>query len=197
MSQAPARRRRSDELVGAIRHAVRDELAERGYAGVTYEGVARRARTSKPVLYRRYASRAAMVIDAMTAFAADELPRTSKGSLRDDLVNLIGTFYSGVGPDGVKTFLGVVAEVDEDAVEEVTNRLFALVEMRLRGIIAWARARGELGREDVSERVLGAIVSLARGELLFAQSVRRPTELDGLVDEVIVPLLRATAASTA
>jgi AcrR family transcriptional regulator len=40
--------------MSAIRAATRAELADYGYAGVTFEGVARRAQTSKPVLYRRY-----------------------------------------------------------------------------------------------------------------------------------------------
>jgi AcrR family transcriptional regulator len=187
------RRRRADEVAAAIRQAVRAELAERGYAGVTYEGVARRARTSKPVLYRRYPSRAAMVVDSLTTFLAGELPEPTSGSLRDDLVDLIATMYRRAGPDGVKTFLGIVAEIDADAVAEVTNRTFALVERRLREIVDAARSRGELGPRAVGPRVLSATVSLARGELLFAQSTQRPTDLDGLVDEVIVPLLRVSS----
>jgi hypothetical protein len=48
-----ATRRRNDKLMAAIHEATRAQLAERGYAGVTFEGVARRARTSRSVLYRR------------------------------------------------------------------------------------------------------------------------------------------------
>ena len=43
-------RRRADDLLAAIDHATRAELEDRGYQGVTFDGVARRARTSKPVL---------------------------------------------------------------------------------------------------------------------------------------------------
>ncbi len=65
-SQADGGTRRRDEtLISAIRDATYAELEEHGYSGVTFEGVASRAKTSKPVLYRRYRSRAHMVTDAL------------------------------------------------------------------------------------------------------------------------------------
>ncbi|MGK2867874.1 MAG: helix-turn-helix domain-containing protein, partial [Mycobacterium sp.] len=47
-------RRRGDELETAIRAAVMTLLTEHGPAAVTMEAVAATARTSKPVLYRRW-----------------------------------------------------------------------------------------------------------------------------------------------
>ncbi|MFD0478308.1 TetR/AcrR family transcriptional regulator [Nonomuraea thailandensis] len=54
-------RRRQVEVDQAILEAAYGELLDRGYAGVTYDGVARRAETSKPVLYRRYPTRASLI----------------------------------------------------------------------------------------------------------------------------------------
>ncbi len=42
-----------------------EEVSEVGYAQLTMEGVAARAGTSKPVLYRRWPNRAALVLAAM------------------------------------------------------------------------------------------------------------------------------------
>ncbi|WP_051792644.1 TetR/AcrR family transcriptional regulator [Amycolatopsis jejuensis] len=50
-----------------------DELAESGYATLTFDAVARRARTSRSVLYRRWTAKDAFVRDVM-ARAADRFP---------------------------------------------------------------------------------------------------------------------------
>ena len=61
------RRRRGEELETAIRAAVLGLLAEHGPAGVTMEAVASAARTSKPVLYRRWADRASLLRGTLVA----------------------------------------------------------------------------------------------------------------------------------
>ncbi|MEU4744544.1 helix-turn-helix domain-containing protein, partial [Actinosynnema sp. NPDC023658] len=50
-------RRRGEELNAAIYRATLEELAEVGYAKLTMERVAERARTGKAALYRRWSSR--------------------------------------------------------------------------------------------------------------------------------------------
>ena len=91
-------RRRDDVLMSAIRKATRDELTDHGYSGVTFEGVARRAKTSKPVLYRRYPSRAHMVVDALLAVPSQPIPASPTPSLRDHLLTLLGAMIGQVSP---------------------------------------------------------------------------------------------------
>ena len=101
MTDRPARRRRRDEeLLGGIRQAVRDELRDHGYPGVTFEGVARRAGTSKPVLYRRFDSRAEMVLATLLTFENEPLPAIRSETLVDGLVELMEMLLHRPGPDG-------------------------------------------------------------------------------------------------
>src|SRR4051794_9492285 len=58
-------RRRGDVLTTAIFEATLAELDEVGYAELSMERVAYRARASKGSLYRRWNSRAELVVDAM------------------------------------------------------------------------------------------------------------------------------------
>ena len=58
-------RRRGDALLGAIHAAVLDELADNGYAGLSIERVADRARTGKASIYRRWPTRMELVLDAL------------------------------------------------------------------------------------------------------------------------------------
>ena len=68
------RRRRGEELDTAIRAAVLGLLTEHGPAGVTMEAVASAARTSKPVLYRRWADRASLLRGTLLGIATAAIP---------------------------------------------------------------------------------------------------------------------------
>ena len=63
-------------------------LADEGLPGLTMDAVAGRAGASKATLYRRWPSRAALLVDAMGASFEPRLPPAT-GDLRSDLVALI------------------------------------------------------------------------------------------------------------
>ncbi|WNM23749.1 TetR/AcrR family transcriptional regulator [Demequina capsici] len=194
MSESPARRRRAAELEDAIRDAVREELDERGYAGVTFEGVARRAGTSKPVVYRRYDSRAQMVIDAVIA-RGFSMPRPPfVGPLRDDLVLFMRSVMTRIGKGRVQTFRGVIGEVDDATVAHVARVTLEFANGMLDEVFASARARGELGPAPVPPRVAGSIVALLRHYFVFEGGDVGSDAVDEIVDQVLVPLLKAVTA---
>ena len=67
-------------------------LSEYGYDGMTIEMVANRAKAGKATLYRRWPSKAELVLDAVVCMKKadvdlDSLPDT--GTLRGDLVSMI------------------------------------------------------------------------------------------------------------
>lgn len=75
-----------DEAIFAATLAL---FAEHGYAGVSIEGVAARAGVGKATIYRRYASKAQLVVDAVHVCAGitDQLPDT--GDVRADLTTML------------------------------------------------------------------------------------------------------------
>ena len=83
------RRRRGDELDTAIRAAVLALLAEHGPAGVTMEAVAAAAQTSKPVLYRRWPDRGALLRDTLLRIATAAIPHEDTGSYRSDMLAIL------------------------------------------------------------------------------------------------------------
>ena len=82
-------RRRGDELDTAIRTAVLRLLAEQGPAGVTMEAVAAEARTSKPVLYRRWPDRTSLLRDTLLQIATAAIPHADAGSYRADMLAIL------------------------------------------------------------------------------------------------------------
>lgn len=185
-------RRRGEELDLAIRRAVREELAERGYSNLTFEGVAKRAQTSKPVLYRRYSSRARMVIDAWTHDPPAGVSTSSTGELREDLLALGRAFSHRFEALGIETVRGLLAEVTQHDAEQLAHITTAWVPRRLAAILDAARDRGEIGPEALSPRVRNLPLVLARHELLQEGSLVEAALVD-IVDQVCLPLFRSGA----
>src|SRR6266851_255059 len=80
-------RRRGAELDHALLTAAWDELIENGYENLTMESVADRAKTSRPVISRRWADRRELVMAAMSHwFECNPLAAPDTGSLRGDLL---------------------------------------------------------------------------------------------------------------
>ncbi|MEV6398331.1 TetR/AcrR family transcriptional regulator [Streptomyces sp. NPDC051907] len=78
-----------EDVTEAIRAAVFEELAAVGYARMSIEGIARRAGVGKTAVYRRWKSKLALVLDLVTAFAANGLPAPETGSLYGDVRALL------------------------------------------------------------------------------------------------------------
>ena len=190
----PTTRRHGDALRAEILHAVLDELRDQGYPGVTYDGVARRARTSKPVLYRRWRSRAHLVLDALTAELPPVLPIPDTGSLRGDLIALLQLMRTRFDLVGAQTIRGIIADADDElrhVALEITDVFAAEIS---RSVVQRARDRGEIGPASVPLLVCSVPVVLLRHELLLADE---PTDqrIVEIVDVAGLPLIVDAASA--
>jgi AcrR family transcriptional regulator len=191
-SQAPVRvRRRDDELMAAIRAATRAELVDFGYAGVSYEGVARRARTSKPVLYRRYPTRAHMVVDALPNLHWRPDEDVVFESLRDDLMHLFGVAVEGFRVIGIDNYRRLIADADDELLNSLDGQITKLSVRTIYPALARARDRGEIGGRHIPHRAATLIGTLVRDELFFARRDVDSTTLAELLDTVYLPLIKA------
>lgn len=88
---------RTRELTERITTATLDLLVEEGYEAVTFAAVAERAGVGRATMYRRWASTAELVGEAIRRVAADEIRIRDLGSLGDDLTDVltqIGAFIT-------------------------------------------------------------------------------------------------------
>ncbi|MEO9224566.1 MAG: TetR/AcrR family transcriptional regulator, partial [Acidimicrobiales bacterium] len=89
MDKRAGGRPRSPEIDDAVMRATRDLLVERGYGGLSVEGVANRAEVGKAAIYRRWPSKAELVVEALRTYTCAGLPTTQAGDLRTDLLALL------------------------------------------------------------------------------------------------------------
>ncbi len=87
-AQRARQRRRGEQLEAALLEAAWQELVEAGFARLTMESVAARAKTGVAVLYRRWPNKEALLVYAVATIKGDP-PKISGTSVRDDLVTLL------------------------------------------------------------------------------------------------------------
>lgn len=184
-------RRRGEALNSAIFDATRAELTEVGYAELTMKGIARRARASKGSLYRRWPSRAELVVDAIADGEPDlpEMPDT--GSVREDIHGfLCGSATKLAGPRG-EAIRGLMADTirDEELSRVVRHRFVEpstqhMLEMMRRGVV-----RGEVRPGSLTPLVAAVGPQLLHMHFMLHGAVDE-TLVDELVDSVVMPLIR-------
>jgi AcrR family transcriptional regulator len=130
----------------AILQAVLDVFAEEGYAGVSMDGIAARAGVGKATIYRRYSSKAELVVEAVRCGASvdDWLPDT--GDLRADLASMMQPLIDRLRGDDAKLLTMFSAErLREPELQEQFNRsVIGKKREHLRHLVASAVERGDL-----------------------------------------------------
>lgn len=184
--------------MAAIREATKAELADFGYSGVTYEGVARRAQTSKPVLYRRYPSRAHMVVDALPnlRMQTDDGVAPSD-SLRTDLLALFGAVVENFLAIGIDNYRSLIGDADDDLFNFLDAQVTGLAERTVYPALIRARERGEIGPYEIPRRAATSIGVLLRDEMVFARNDVDAHTIAEMLDTVYLPLIRTVSAQPA
>ncbi|NGO69757.1 TetR/AcrR family transcriptional regulator [Streptomyces boncukensis] len=186
-------RRRGRTLENAILAAALDELAETGYAGLTMERVAARARTGKAALYRRWPDRAELVVDAWKALrhSAPEPPDT--GCLRTDVIAVLRSQADNMaGPHG-DIFRGLLSEIvrDPEFARVVRERAHATGPKAIQRALRRAVERGEIEPWIPGSRRANVAIELLLSHYLLHGAPIADSVLTGLVDEVYLPLVLA------
>lgn len=186
-------RRRGEELESAIFDAVLAELAEVGYDHLTMDQVARRARTGKTSLYRRWPNRADLVVEAIRdrpEFVPLAVPDT--GDVREDTLELLQRFANVLdGPFG-DVLRGVVGELNNLSPElrAARERVMGLREEHLVDVLRRGAERGQVRADAVTARLASLGLSLVVGHFLLRGAPVPDEVITGIVDDVVMPLLR-------
>lgn len=171
-------------------------LQQHGYDRLTMEAVATQAKASKATMYRRWPSKADLVLAAfiegtrMTGVP----PRT--GSLRGDLLE-IGTSVCQQACEHAATMRAVLNEMSHNPAlsAAMQNAFISQRKLMLDEVLADAVQRGEIDAAAVSDE----IYDLLPGYLVFRALIsgRPPTEetVRTLVDDVLVPTLTGEPVS--
>lgn len=194
-------RRRGAELEQAILDAAWEQLIAEGYEHFTIDTVAARARTSKPVLYRRWKTRDDLLratVRHVGAASAPSIPDT--GTLRGDLLallanansttrnpvaalvsSMLGSYYNQTGPTPAELREAFLSQRGS-AVEQVVNR---------------AVERGEVDQARLTPRIIALPFDLFRNEMMMTLKPVPDHVLRQIVDDIFIPLVTTQRAQWA
>jgi len=185
-------RKRNHARDPEILAAALDVLAEAGYDGMTIDMVAARAKAGKATLYRRWPSKAELVIDAVVCMRSSDidfenLPDT--GTLRGDLIAMIKPHTIEDGERKLQVMAGLVSILSREP--DLADAVHAaIVEPRAavnRLFMRRAAARGEIPADTDIETLSLITPSMAAYRVLVLKKpVDRPF-LVSLIDGVLLP----------
>ncbi|HUH70834.1 MAG TPA: TetR/AcrR family transcriptional regulator [Mycobacterium sp.] len=165
-------------------------LQQHGYDKLTVDAVASTARASKATVYRRWPSKAALVLAAFTEGIRQVAVPPNTGTLRGDLLR-VGELVCEQTHQHASTMRAVLVEVSRNsALNDAMQHQF--VDQRkalMRHILQQAVDRGEIDSAVISDELWDVLP----GYLIFRSIIsgRPPTRrtVRALVDDVIIPSL--------
>ena len=191
-SEPPAEQKRrpggrSSRVRAAAIAATLAELAERGYAALSLERIARRAGVNPTSLYRRWGSRERLVLEAMLEQVAANVPVPDTGSLREDLLELARTAATNSArPEVAAMARAVAAQAPHDTELAAAAEAFWAERLALDGaIVERAIARGEVAPTTDPTQVIEAVIGPIHLRLLLTGQPIDDTFLKRTVDTVV------------
>jgi AcrR family transcriptional regulator len=180
---------REDEVLDA---AVR-VLADVGYDRLTMDQVAAEARASKATLYRRWDSKATLVVDAVSRAKGLPDPQPPEtGSLRGDLLSV----FCGPGgaterlPMSVLAGLLTALHTDADLSTAWRERFLAPRMAVAREIFRSARDRGEIAPDTDLEVLPTVLPSMCAFHQTVLGHKVDPHFVTQVIDKVVLPAVR-------
>ncbi len=163
-------------------------LQQHGYDRLTMEAVATEAKASKATMYRRWPSKADLVLAAFIQGTRESAVAPHTGSLRGDLL-AIGASVCAQAQEHAGTMRAVLNEMSHSAAlsAAMQDKFVHHRNMLIDEVLSEAVARSEIDPAVINEEIW----DLLPGYLLFRAlvSTRPPTEetVRQLVDEVLLP----------
>jgi AcrR family transcriptional regulator len=165
-------------------------LQEHGYDRLTIDAVAAMARASKATVYRRWPSKAELVLAAFIEGCRQVAVAPGTGTLRGDLLRL-GEVICQHARQQAGTIRAVMVEMSRHPAlhDAMQNQFLDQRKTLIQEVLHEAVIRGEIDESVISDELW----DLLPGYLIFrtVMPTRPPTEqtVQALVDDVIIPSL--------
>jgi AcrR family transcriptional regulator len=182
---------RSEEAREAVLNAADDLLVERGFAGVTIEGIAARAGVAKQTVYRWWSSKTDILFDTLMLDAAEHFRWPDHGDLASDLrdqLRQLATFLTATDAGAVARALAGQAQHDPQVAQRFVAEFVAGQREHERAALVRARGRGELSEATDLDLALDQLVGPVYYRVLVTGQPVTSQVTDALVDRFLAQL---------
>jgi AcrR family transcriptional regulator len=183
---------------GVIRAAILSLLADVGYGALTMDAVAAEAGVGKATIYRRWRTKEDLVADTIAEISRAEVTPADTGALESDLREMLHTVVAAVnGPTGAATQALLSTVPHNPALAAAfRNGPIGVWRQAFDQIFTRAQARGELRPGLTNDSVVAEAITapLVQRWLVNGRPVTEEYA-DELLEQVVMPLLRATSSA--
>ncbi|MFJ4596805.1 MULTISPECIES: TetR/AcrR family transcriptional regulator [unclassified Kitasatospora] len=180
-------RRRNEAAHQAILDAALHLLAESDGTPVTIDAIARSAGVGKQTVYRWWPSKGAVLLDALTDRAAQDVPGPDTGTLRTDLRAFIATTFDGSQRDTTAPALRtLVREAARDPhLADLMQTFTATRRTTLRDLLARGRERGELADDTDLDLIVDQVYGVFWYRFILGHAPLDATVADRLTNSLV------------
>lgn len=168
-SLSKAGRKRSDKARRAILEATLALLDEKGFVGLSVEGVAARAGVGKATIYRWWKSKAALAMEAFVEGVSDEVAFSHTESACEDLrakINKVAALYHG---QAGRILCEVIAlgQSEPDVLTSLETEYLDRRREQIRNVLDRAIAQKEIRPDIDKDVVIEALYAPIFGKMLM------------------------------
>jgi AcrR family transcriptional regulator len=183
---------------GEILDATLALLAEQGYDRLTMDAVAAAAHASKATLYRRWSTKALLVVDAVARAKDCHRPETpDTGTLRGDLLAM-GCGSGGLTDEAPTAVLAAVLSAlhrDHEFADAFQEHFVAPRRALSRAVFERAKSRGEIVGDVDLDLLAGVLPAIALHQAFVIG--RQPTRefIEQVLDQVVIPATQVRSSN--
>jgi AcrR family transcriptional regulator len=178
---------RTARVGAAVRAATLAELAEKGYGGLTVDGVAARSGVHKTTVYRRWGSVEGLIADALEVASGEPWPVPDTGSIEGDLralARLVVTGFADPAEGPVSTAF-ISAAAQNSAAARALHSFFMARHEQSAPIVTRGVKRGELPEDVDPVEVVRAAVAPLYYRLFISREPADETTADRAADAAL------------
>jgi AcrR family transcriptional regulator len=184
---------RSARVVESVLDSTRAELARVGYLRLSIEAVASKAGVNKTTVYRRWPTKASLVVAAIAGALVFEVA-PEQASLRDDLLTLAFRLDRWLRtPEGTAVTRGLAMELEFPEVLATTRAARLQVKEQWTAAVKRAIARGEIPAGTDPDLIFELLTGTMVDAFVRVTHVVDDRFLTGLVDLVVTGVLHGGA----
>ncbi len=196
-SLAVAQRRRGAALEDAILEAAYAELSEAGYSTFSVEAVAARARTGKASIYRRWATKQLLVLDALCARLPTAQDCGFEPVLPESMTTVealymvarkITDILSSPAGDAIRA-VKCEAVTDPELARAIDDRFQAPRRAALLALLERGAARGEVRPGAVTPLVADVLPAVLTHRVLVQREPVTEKVITAILEQVLIPLI--------
>ena len=183
---------------GCIMQAALALISEVGYERMTMDAIASRAKASKATIYRRWDSKAALVVDAVGCRVHEEVEEPNTGDLRTDLILGLTATADQMSNQDKGLITGIFSAINTDAElgRLVREQVFAAKKEAGQAWATHAIARGEISADADTDLANELAISTLFHRVVITGDPVDEAFVTRIVDTVLLPILTGKQGSS-